>query len=283
MPLMLMFLLLLVSNVVAADIRFVPAAEGDHYVYRPEQAAQSILVVAHGMTGNEEQASDVAYKFLKRWVRYADMHRLILIVPVFDTERFGNLSGGYGGYRNLIGKYVPADDFVNGLVDRYSAFTVSQSQKFYLYGHSAGGQFVSRYVAIHADNIIKAVISAAGRYSYPTKKASWPYGAGHFSKRVTWADGSKTLVSFDPSIKGYAAAAEVVSVVVGDKDTKKQPQRPAHIGSNRIDFSRSWAVAMNRQAKKYGYSANVAVHIVPNVGHNSAQLTPTAVRILFDH
>ena len=137
--------------------------EGDYFIYVPNEVPKNILVIAHGMLSKEDKASDIAKKYISRWIKYADQHRLFLIAPVFDTPRFGNLGGGFGGYRNLFGKFISADEFVNKLVSRYSFQTSSGSKRFYLYGHSAGGQFVNRYVVTHPDKIIRAVISAAGR------------------------------------------------------------------------------------------------------------------------
>jgi pimeloyl-ACP methyl ester carboxylesterase len=206
---------------------------------------------------------------------------LLLIAPVFDTPRFGNLGGGFGGYRNLFGKHIPADEFVNKLVNRYSPQTRSGSTQFYLYGHSAGGQFVNRFVVTHPDKIIRAVISAAGRYSYPTTSSKWPYGAGHLSKKLKWKDGSKTNVSVSKSLRDYALAARKVSIVIGSKDTKVQPKRPAHKGATRIELAKSWAREMNQNAERYGVSGNVKVSLVQGVGHSSSALTPYCANVLF--
>lgn len=274
--------MLLASSLVFSDDFFVPAVEGDHYVFFPDERPKSLLVVAHGMVGRNETASEVAYKFLNRWKVYAEDNEAILIVPVFDTLRFGNRMGGYGGYRNLIGHYIGADQFVNGLADRYAEETMAKSNRFYLYGHSAGGQFAVRYSVSHPERVIRGVVSAAGRYSYPTKSSNWPYGAGRLSKRVTWSDGSSQYVEFKPDLSDYAQAAAILSVVIGSEDLREQPVRPSHIGRNRIEFARSWAHAMNENATRYGVSGRVSVHLVNGVGHSSSALTEKAVEVLFD-
>jgi pimeloyl-ACP methyl ester carboxylesterase len=262
--------------------KFSPSLEGDHYVFIPPGDNSNLLIVAHGTIGKNETANQVAHRFLARWKPYATENNAILIVPVFDTHRFGNQKGGYGGYRNLLGKYIAADEVVNQLADKYSKYTVSNSNQFYLYGHSAGGQFVSRYSARHPDRIVNGVISAAGRYSYPTKASKWPYGAAYLKKKVSWSDGFTQHIRYEPDLANYAKAAQVLSVVIGSKDTSQQPKRPSHTGNNRIDFAQTWAIAMNRNALDHGVRAKINVHIVDGVGHDSAALTPTAATILFD-
>lgn len=278
---LLVFIGLCLSLSLNAEVIQNRSYEGDHFVYVPDKTPKNILVIAHGMLSKDDSASDVAKKYISRWVKYADKHGLLLIAPVFDTPRFGNLGGGYGGFRNLFGKYIPADEFVNKLVSRYSFKTSSGSKRFYLYGHSAGGQFVNRYVVSHPNNIIHAIVSAAGRYSYPTTSSKWPYGAGNLSKTLKWKDGSKNRVSITKSLNNYALAAKKVSIVIGSKDIKSQPKRPAHSGNTRIEIARSWAREMNQNAKRYGVNATVNVNVIQGISHSSSALTPYCANVLF--
>jgi pimeloyl-ACP methyl ester carboxylesterase len=225
---------------------------------------------------------DVARTYINRWTKYAEKYNLIIVAPVFDDSRFGALSQGYGGYRNLLGKYVPADEFVNSLVNKYSPDTSSKSNKFYLYGHSAGGQFTVRYAVTQPHRIIKAVVSAAGRYSYPNKKVKWPYGAGDLTRTIKWDDGQiVNRLNITKSLSNYAYAAEKTTIVIGSSDTKTQPVRPGHVGSNRIEFAKSWSSAMNSIAMFYGNQGKVTVNVVNGIGHNSKKLTPYCAEVLF--
>jgi hypothetical protein len=278
---LLIFITMVLSISVNAEVLYEKSFEGDFYAYIPEKTPKNILVIAHGMLSKKDKASDVAKKYLSRWIRYADEYDLLLIAPVFDTPRFGNLGGGFGGYRNLFGKYTPADTFVNKIVNRYSEKTSSGSKRFYLYGHSAGGQFVNRYVVTHPENIIRAVISAAGRYSYPDTSSEWPYGAGNLSKILKWKDGTKKRVNITHHLRNYALAANKVSIVIGSKDIKTQPKRPAHMGNTRIEIAKSWANQMNLNAKRYGINGSVNVQVIPGIGHSSSKLTPHCAQTLF--
>nr|WP_245217655.1 alpha/beta hydrolase [Rheinheimera maricola] len=234
------------------------------------------------MLDKNQQAAAQTKTYAERWVPYAEQYGLIIIAPVFDNEHFGNLSQGYGGYRNLFGKYIGADEFVHQLISQYRSQTQSGANQFYLYGHSAGGQFVARYVVTHPGRIIKAVISAAGRYSYPDDNVPWPYGAGSLNKIIQWDKGAiKRQERVSPQLRNYASAANKVQIVIGAADTKTQEQRAAHIGSNRLEFAYSWAAAMNNLAARHNMAANVQVHQVPGIGHDSAKLTAKAAAVLF--
>ncbi|MBU2069375.1 MAG: alpha/beta hydrolase [Gammaproteobacteria bacterium] len=266
-----------------AQVKLHTSAVGDYQLYLPTTPAKNILVLAHGMLGKNQQAAQQARTYAERWIPYAEQHGLIVIAPVFDDERFGNLSQGYGGYRNLFGKYIGADEFVNQLVAQYRSQTHSGSSQFYLYGHSAGGQFVARYVVTHPQRVIKAVISAAGRYSYPNDTVPWPYGAAALNKKISWDNGAVIRQErVSPQLTNYAQAAEKVQIVIGAQDTKAQDKRPAHIGTNRIEFAKSWAASMNNLARSHNMAANIGVHQVAGVGHDSARLTKQAAHLLFN-
>lgn len=266
-----------------AQVQLHTSAVGDYQLYLPQAPATNILVVAHGMLGKNQQAAQQAKAYAERWIPYAEQHGLIVIAPVFDDERFGNLSQGYGGYRNLFGKYIGADEFVNRLVAQYARQTSSGANQFYLYGHSAGGQFVARYSVTHPERIIKAVISAAGRYSYPDTSAAWPYGAGRLNKTINWDnDAVVRQERVIPQLINYAKAADKVKIVIGALDTKAQDKRPAHIGKNRIELANSWAASMNNLAHSYNMAGNIRVHQVADVGHDSARLTTHAAYLLLN-
>lgn len=266
-----------------AQVQLHTSAVGDYQLYLPKTPATNILVVAHGMLGKNQQAAAQAKSYAERWIPHAEQHGLIIIAPVFDDERFGNLSQGYGGYRNLFGKYIGADEFVHQLVAQYRSQTRSDSSQFYLYGHSAGGQFVARYVVTHPQRVIKAVISAAGRYSYPDDTVPWPYGAGRLNKKISWDNGAVVRHErVSPQLLNYATAADKVQIVIGTLDTKAQDKRPAHIGKNRIELATSWAASMNNLARGYNMVGNIRVHQVAGVGHDSARLTKRAAHLLFN-
>jgi pimeloyl-ACP methyl ester carboxylesterase len=80
-----------------------------------------------------------------------------------------------GGYRALAGKEIGADELVDGIVGQYRA-QLGGEERFYLYGHSAGGQFAGRYAVRHPDHLKALVLSAPGRYAFPDPQAPWPYG-----------------------------------------------------------------------------------------------------------
>ena len=74
---LLIFIALFLSMTVNAQIIYKKSLEGDFYAYIPEKKPKNILVIAHGMLSKKDKASDVAEKYISRWVRYADDYGLL--------------------------------------------------------------------------------------------------------------------------------------------------------------------------------------------------------------
>jgi len=267
----LMVLCLPVST--TAQTSFIQSIEGDHYFYRPSGQVRDVLVVAHGTLIRDTTARQTAHRYLVRWSGFAEENGLALVVPVFDDARFGNQGDGYGGYRGLFGKLVPADNFVTALVHSHQVTLGMPQQPFYLYGHSAGGQFSIRFLVQHPELVAGAVVTAPGRFSYPTISADWPYGARRLTREILWNDGTRTPINRVGALRRYAQAAASIHVIVGSEDLATQPTRPAHIGENRVELAQSWVKAMNLNALRYGLYGGAGVQILAGSGHNSIELT----------
>ena len=59
---------------------------------------------------------------------------------------------------------------------RFPAVTEGADEKFYLSGHSGGGQFVTRFIMGHSDKLGRVVASAPWGTAYPTGDYEWVYG-----------------------------------------------------------------------------------------------------------
>jgi pimeloyl-ACP methyl ester carboxylesterase len=243
---------------------------GEYFEYVPQRKPRAVLVLAHGSVDErqaEQDVRNVARSFAMRWRTFAEDHGLIVVAPVFGHD-FGSWINesdiAHGGYRALAGKRIGADEFVHRIVDRYASRV--SVDRFYLYGHSAGGQFAGRYAITHPERVRALVLSAPGRYAFPDPRAPWPYGQ---------RDGGNGRPPVPENWR--KAAALPITVVVGGKDTDPQPRRPDHPGRTRIEYARHWVEAMSKLAPP----ANpIRLVIVPGIAHSSAGLTPACQEAL---
>lgn len=252
-----------------------------HYLYYcPAKPPRGLLTIVHGTPDSPNAAAENARKYLARWISFAEDQRLLVVAPIFENSEYGSFDGSQGvpagGYRGLYGKHFGADTFLDKVASRLGSQISGFDGRVILYGHSAGGQFVSRYLVRHPERVKTAVISASGRYPYPDQSAPWPYGMGATAVNIN----GKTIKDL-PDPKTWLAATHIkTTVVVGANDTDPQPARPGHKGTTRLEFARHWVEDMNQLATQHNFQPLWNLILVPNTGHSSKQLTPTCQRVI---
>jgi len=253
------------------------------YVPRTLKEPVAVLVLVHGTPGSKETALEVAESFVAGFISCAKRKGLILVAPAFDQRNFGGRSGPGGGYRGLFGREICADEFVNEIVARYEAEFPTFDGSFYLYGHSAGGQFVSRYAVLHPGRLRAAVISAAGSYAFPNPQAAWADGMQPLQRTMAWdGDVESKAVDVHPEPAGWLEAAQLaITVLVGDGDDTEMFQSPTQKGTSMKDRARCWVEEMNALAESRKKVGRVRLVIVPGAGHDSREILPKGITALF--
>lgn len=255
-------------------------SQGTHQLYLPTTLATSpdVIVLVHGTPGKDETAVEVARYYIELWLNVAEEQGAILIAPAFDDPNYSGKDGeqALGGYRGLFGRNIGADEFVLKLVDYYQNGFGSADRKFYLYGHSAGGQFAARFIVKHPERIKGAVITAAATYPQPDPDIPWPYGLGTLRTTIQWHNpDTATTVDFVPDQDKWVTATTLpVTVIVGLNDLEWQPNRTGQKGNNRVVIARNWAQDMNRFAARHEIAGNIKLSLIPNLGHSAIGLLP---------
>lgn len=263
---------------------------GEYWRYFPRTVSPQahVMVICHGMFNPAaHDAAEEALGFLKVWQKFADQNGTVLVAPVFDDKNYGSINGcpqGWG-YRGLFGRHVGADDFLHEVIDALQAINEQFDGKFYMFGHSAGGQFAARYVVRHAQRVHTAVISCPAWMPFPDAEVNWPNGMGPRERTVRW-EGEKEdqTVSVNPEKDQFLAAAGLpLLITVGALDTEKMKPRRGQIGSNHVERAEGWTKAMNDFAAANGRRGQIKCSVVPNVGHQGGTLSRASMRFVANH
>lgn len=228
------------------------------YTYVPAVATPQIFFCFHGTARNADDYRD-------RAIEMADREGCVVFAPEFDSARWDNSQYHRGG---LVanGVLAPEEDwtvrFVPAMIDWAQSIT-GLDYRVTLWGHSAGGQFLSRVAAyatnLHAENI---VISNPSTYVLPDTSEGPDYSFGGLP--------SQTMA--DALIKQYLERP--VTIYLGDEDTgtsnltmTDEAQRQ---GANRLDrglrtFHKSHTIALDA-----GYISNWNMIIADGIGHSSS-------------
>lgn len=272
-------------------VRLVEDDIGRWFHYIPENFDPStarVMVIVHGTNSDDYGAveGDVftagfanATRYIRRsgWIDVAEDENLILISPMWEDWNFGNrnpVAGWDSTYRALIGRDILADDWLHQIVDRYAELGIGDG-RFFLYGHSAGGQFTNRYLSQHPERLLGAVTESSGSYVRPDPGVAWYSGMGEYNEEGTdWGD-----LSYSPSISAFSTTAYTIPVyiVVGELD-QIYDKDSGEMTGDRAQWALDW-----REGLEDAFPANTVdeVCLVPDVGHASSSVYQESIRKLF--
>jgi poly(3-hydroxybutyrate) depolymerase len=147
-----------------------------YYATPPRMTADTAIVfVLHGARRDADRYRGI-------WAGYAERHGYLVVAPEFSRDDFpGSSRYQMGNLFNAAGDRKPAEDSAFAALERafdaVRAHFGLNAQRYDLFGHSAGGQFVHRMVLFWPQARIRTAIAAnAGTYTMPDHSAPLPYG-----------------------------------------------------------------------------------------------------------
>eukprot|EP00775_Hariotina_reticulata_P009277 gene9277-9442_t len=147
-----------------------------HWVPPASTSCNQILFVIHGVRRNADD-------YIKAWLPLAQANNFAVVAPHFSLEDFptdaqyqlGNTEDPAGD-RNppSLWVYSVIEPLFDHLLQRHPNLNTSS---YALYGHSAGAQFVHRFLLhVPEARCSLAMAANAGWYTMPNFTATWPYG-----------------------------------------------------------------------------------------------------------
>lgn len=179
----------------------------------PDQvdADTPVVFVMHGVNRDADRYRD-------EWADLARRYGFIVVVPQFSRADFPGSRGyntGYLSQRDGTPRPRELWSFVaiEPLFDDVRARFGTRAARYAIYGHSAGAQFVHRFVLfIPEARIDQAMVANAGWYTMPDMATGFPYGLGGgpvdesalrdaLGKRVTVLLGTSDTDRNDPDLR----------------------------------------------------------------------------------
>lgn len=247
---------------------------GTYFLYVPKtvRPKNNILVLIHGTPGRDEWEVETARYYIESWVGFAEENGIILITPVFDHMNFSSrdikLEVNRIGYRGLSGREIGADDWVINIVDSIRRNLAIEDNGISLYGHSAGGQFVSRFMVTHPEMINQAVITSAATYPQPDRNIPWPYGMGELHTHVEWWNDIRKEDVIPEAWKWAISSQIPLTIIVGMNDAEIPSERTGQDGTTRYIVAKNWIREMTSFAEGYGLGCNFQLELIPGKGHS---------------
>lgn len=244
------------------------------WLFRPAKFTSTapILFVMHGTLRNGET-------YREPWVPLAGESGALVVVPEFGLDHYRDTrTYQFGNMRSKNGESIAEDKWtfaaIEHLFDHLKTSTGSQREQYYLFGHSAGAQFVHRMVLFQRKNRIALAVTAnAGSYTLPDHSVAFPFGL----KDSGLAD------------EGLKAALQVpLLILLGEKDIdtndKYLPKNPGAIaqGPTRLARGHCFFESAEAASQRLDTPLRWTKQIVPGVGHDNSRMAPVAAKLMFE-
>ena len=248
------------------------------HTYRPASvaadSAKRVLFVMHGTLRNGAEYRD-------KWIPLAEEHGALLLVPEFTRKDFPGGMYNRGNVRGQDDKTpVPSSAWTFSLIERIFAFFKTATRNpvpgYYIYGHSAGGQFVHRLVEfLPTARIVRAVAANAGYYTLPDNtEDAYPF--------------SRTGTPDEAKDARRTIFAQPLTVLLGEADTDPKDPDLYHSpeadkqGMTRFERGKYFYAAAKRAAERDNLPLRWRLTTVPGVGHSNERMAPAAAQALFE-
>lgn len=229
-----------------------------------------ILFVMHGVKRNGREYRD-------SWVEESKKAGYLVIVPEFSSKDYPksaeyNLGGLFDEKGLLRAREEWSLSAVDEIFEHIKAQYGFKAPRYFIFGHSAGAQFVQRLVLFCPKaKIRKAFAANAGWYTCLDEAIKFPYG----------------LKNSPLSSKGQQALLKTpLIVLLGDKDTNpkhkylRTTKKAMRQGAHRFARGEHFFATAQSIANKNGWSFAWEKRVVKGVGHSHRGMLKAAAKVI---
>ena len=238
-----------------------------------------VLIVLPGAGRDGDQYRDA-------WSDVSESENIIVLSLKYSTETYD-----FGGYHmaGMIDSVRYDDDFSFVQHDDQSSWIFSDFDRIFdmvvkdntlsaesydIFGHSAGGQILHRYVLFHHKSKADKVVAAnSGWYTLPDTTLRLPYGI------------KNTIVNDVSLAKSYS---KKLTILVGEKDNASetrgillQTPKANQQGAHRLERAHNFYNYNQSLSHSLNASYHWDLHVVSGVGHDYKKMSQAAGDILY--
>jgi hypothetical protein len=240
------------------------------YIAPADPATAEILVVMHGVgRDGAEYRSD--------WEGLVRNRNVLVLVPEFSTDHYpGSEFYNLGNVVDSEHEPVPRErwsfNVVEALFDFVRRDVGNGSQDYLMFGHSAGAQFVHRFVMFMPEHHVRLAVAAnAGWYTMPDPSEPFPYG-----------------LKGSPMTAGGLASAFATNLVIllgtddidSSDDSLRRDERTDEQGRHRLARGFTFYRTAREVAAENGLPLRWQLQTVPGLAHEHRDAAAAAAPLL---
>lgn len=245
----------------------------DVWMFEPEGASADtpVVIVMHGWSRDVE-------RYYNDWKAQGEEHGFIVAVPYFPKKDFPSAWHYNQGhvFEEDSSTMRPEAEWtfsaIELIFDEIIKRTASERERYTIFGHSAGSQFVHRFLYYKPDARVDRYLAAnAGWYTMPEFETGYPYG---LKGSGIDEDGLRTALGKD------------VVLLLGREDTdhtdpslRNSPEAKLQ-GKNRFLRGLTFFAVSDITAENINATSNWRVVVVDDAGHVNAQMARAAAQLV---
>ena len=248
-----------------------PAIAVRSFVPDSATADTPIVIVMHGW-------SREAGSYFDDWRALGEQYGFIVVVPHFTEADFPSSNDYNLGhvFEQDSGRQRPKETWtfaaIEPLFDAVVARTGSSQAGYTLFGHSAGAQFVHRFLYyMPAARVDRYLAANAGWYTMPDFDTAYPYGL----KRASISK-EQLKTAFGRDMVVILGREDIDHT---DPDLRNTPEAKRQ-GPNRLARGLTYFYVAKQLADKLGVELKWRLVIVEDAGHVNGQMAPAAAQFV---
>jgi poly(3-hydroxybutyrate) depolymerase len=244
----------------------------DIFYHLPETVDKNtkILFIIHGNTRNADD-------YLKSWKKLTNGKNVALFAPQFSRNSFISfntlqMSTSNGVIRTDTSLYL--NDSIDTLFEHIKSKFNLKPHRYDIYGHSAGAQFVHRYLLMSEDPKVNIAVAAnAGWYTF-LNGANFPYGIKN-----------PPIMLSDSNVKNFLNTKLHILIGSNDIDVDSSVNKSdgaQRQGLNRLQRAKNFFDYTSQIVKQNDLAFSWRYQLVPGAPHSNKVMSRAAVLIFFD-
>lgn len=244
------------------------------WTYLPSGAGPDsrVVFVLHDVLRNGEE-------YREPWILIADRHGCVVLVPEYSNAEWpGARSYNDGNMHDERGDPLPEEAWtftsIDAVVDAFQARSGNRTGRYFIFGRSAGGQFLHRMILMKpAARFEIAVPANSGAYATSALEAERPYGL-----KGTRSTAERLKASLERRVVVLLGENDV------DPNDRYLPRAKEAMaqGEHRFARGKRFFAAAREAAARLGADFGWTLQTVPGVGHDDKLMAPAAARIFFE-
>jgi tripeptide aminopeptidase len=233
-------------------------------------AKTKVLFVMAGRGRNADE-------YLESWIEWGKTNDYLVLSPLFDDKNwveplgynFGNIASGKEANNTPNPKAKWAFTLIEEMFDFAKKEFKLNPKQYDIFGHSAGGQFVHRFMLFMPNARVRTAIAAnPGFYTLPNLNEKFPYGLKNSPHPMTEKDVLNWTRRKVILMRGTAD-------VLRTENLRQSPEADAQ-GQNRFER----ALFMFNKIKAFNPKSPWQIFEVPNVAHDQKGMALAAQKVL---